>query len=332
MALARGAGPQEDLTAVDAAYLLRRLFYAIVSLVVLSLIIFACTHLLPGDAASTVLGENATPEALAALRERLGLNQPLPVQYIDWLAGVLRGDFGVSTTLNQPALHLIVPNFANSMALAAIALVTAVLIAIPLGVIAAVRRGRATDAAILTGSYIGISIPDFVVAPVLIMVFAGPPLQFLPSSGYVPLEQSGLGWLSHIVLPTSALTVVLIAHLMRQTRSGMLDVLASDYIRTARLKGLPERLVLWRHALRNGLTTSLSVLALDIGYLLGSIVIVEEIFAYPGLGRLIVYAVANRDLPLVQGAALMIGAVYVGANLLADWVHGLLNPRVAAHA
>ncbi len=328
MALTRGAGPQEDLTAVDAAFLLRRLFYGIVSLVVLSLIIFLCTHLLPGDAASTILGESATPEALAALRERLGLDRPLPAQYAAWLVGVLRGDFGISTTLNQPVLQLIAPNFANSMGLAAIALAAAALIAIPLGVIAAVRRGRATDAAILTGSYIGISIPDFVVGPVLIMVLAGPPLQLLPSSGYVPLSESALGWLSHIVLPMTALTAVLIAHVMRQTRSGMLDVLASDYIRTARLKGLPEHLVLWRHALRNGLTTSLSVLALDIGYLLGSIVIVEEIFAYPGLGRLTVYAVANRDLPLVQGTTLVIGTVYILANLVADWAHGLLNPRV----
>ena len=313
---------------MDAAYLLRRIFYAIVSLLVLSLIIFACTHLLPGDAASTILGENATPEALSALRDRLGLNRPLPMQYVGWLAGVLRGDFSVSTTLNQPVLQLIVPNFVNSMGLAAIALAAAALIAIPLGVIAAVRRGRAIDATILTGSYIGISIPDFVVAPILIMVLAGPPLQLLPSSGYVPLEQSPQEWLSHIVLPTAALTVVLIAHLMRQTRSSMLDVLASDYIRTARLKGLPERLVLWRHALRNGLSTSLSILALDIGYLLGSIVIVEEIFAYPGLGRITVYAVANRDLPLVQGTTLVIGAVYVLANLMADWAHALLNPKV----
>ena len=328
MALARGAGPQEDLKAVETAYLLRRLVYGIISLVILSLIIFACTHLLPGDAASTILGESATPEALAALRERLGLNQPLPVQYAAWLLGVLHGDFGVSTTLNQPVFQLIAPNFANSMELAAMALVAAALIAIPLGVVAAVRRGRPADAAILTGSYIGISIPDFVVAPVLIMVLAGPPLQLLPSSGYTPVSDSVPGWLSHIVLPTTALTVVLIAHVMRQTRSGMLDVLASDYIRTARLKGLPERLVLWRHALRNGLTTSLSVLALDIGYLFGSFVIVEEIFAYPGLGRLTVYAVANRDLPLVQGTTLVIGAVYVLANLVADWLHGLLNPRV----
>jgi peptide/nickel transport system permease protein len=314
---------------MNPAFLLRRLFSGLLSLAILSLLIFACTHVLPGDAATAILGENATPEALNSLRLRLGLDRPLALQYAAWLAGALRGDLGVSATLNQPVMEVIGLHFANSMTLAAITLAAAALIAIPLGVIAAVRRGRPLDAAILTGSYLGISVPDFVIAPLLILVFAGPPLQLLPSSGYVSLGESSLGWLSHIVLPTATLTLVLIAHLMRQTRSGMIDVLASDYVRTARLKGLPERAVLLRHVLRNGLTTSITVLALDFGYLMGSIVIVEEIFAYPGLGRLIVYAVANRDLPLVQGAALMIGAVYVSANLLADWTHGLLNPRVA---
>jgi peptide/nickel transport system permease protein len=314
---------------VTRAFLLRRLFYGLLSLAILSLLIFACTHVLPGDAASAILGENATPEALHALRVRLGLDRPLGLQYAAWLAGALRGDLGASTTLNQPVVGVIGVHFANSMALAAITLVAAAAIAIPLGVIAAVRRGQALDAAILTSSYVGISIPDFVVGPLLILLFAAPPLQLLPSSGYVPLGESSRGWLSHIVLPATTLTVVLIAHLMRQTRSGMIDVLASDYVRTARLKGLPERIVLLRHVLRNGLTTSITVLALDFGYLLGSIVIVEEIFAYPGLGRLIVYAVANRDLPLVQGTTLIIGAVYIGANLLADWAHSLLNPRVA---
>jgi len=144
----------------------------------------------------------------------------------------------------------------------------------------------------------------------------------------VPFTESFGGWLAHMVLPVIVLTFLLTAHLLRQTRSGMLEVLSSDYIRTARLKGLPERIVLWRHGLRNGLTTTIAVLALDIGYLMGSIVIVEEIFAYPGLGRLMVYSVANRDMPLVQGSALVIGAVYVVANLLADLAQGVLNPRL----
>lgn len=310
------------------AFLSRRLVYGAISLLLLSLIIFICTHLLPGDAATAILGETATPEALAALRERLGLDRPLPAQYFGWIGGVLRGDLGVSTTLNTPVAAAIGPAFGHSLQLALITLAVAAAVAIPLGVIAAVRRGRALDATILTGSYIGISTPEFVIAPLLIMFLAGPPLQLLPTSGYVPLAADPAGWIAHMVLPVAALTVVLIAHLMRQTRSGMLDVLASDFVRTARLKGLPERLVMRRHALPNALTTTITILALDIGYLMGSIVVVEEIFAYPGLGRLVVYAVANRDLPLVQGSTLLIGLVYVAANLLADLAHGLLNPRV----
>jgi peptide/nickel transport system permease protein len=313
---------------VSLSFVVRRIAYGIVSLAILSAIIFFCTQLLPGDAAVVILGENATPEALAALRERLGLNEPLHVQALSWVGGVLKGDFGVSTTLNQPVGGLMVSPFLNSLALTVITLVVAAMVAIPLGVLAAVRRGSRTDATILTTSYVGISVPDFVIGPLLILALASPPLQLFPSSGYIPLTESPLGWVQHIVLPVAALTVVLTAHLLRQTRSGILDVLASDYIRTARLKGLPERQVLWRHCLRNGLTTTVTVLALDIGYLMGSIVIIEEVFAYPGLGRLVIYAVANRDIPLVQGTTLVIGAVYVAANLLADLVHGYLNPRI----
>jgi peptide/nickel transport system permease protein len=313
---------------VSLAFFFRRLVYGAISLLLLSLIIFACTHLLPGDAATAILGETATPEALTALRERLGLDRPLTLQYLGWVGGVLRGDLGVSTTLNTPVAGAIGPAFDHSLQLALLTLVAAAVVAIPLGVIAAIRRGRPLDAMILTGSYVGISTPEFVVGPLLIMLLAGPPLQLLPTSGYVPFAADPVDWLAHLALPVAALTVVLIAHLMRQTRSGMLDVLASDFVRTARLKGLPERLVMRRHALPNALTTTIVILALDVGYLMGSIVVVEEIFAYPGLGRLVVYAVANRDLPLVQGSTLVIGLVYVGANFLADLAHGLLNPRV----
>jgi peptide/nickel transport system permease protein len=161
------------------------------------------------------------------------------------------------------------------------------------------------------------------------VLLASPPLALFPSSGYVPFERSPLGWLHHMVLPVLALTAILTAHLMRQTRSGILQVLQSDYIRTARLKGMPERVVLWRHCLRNALTTTITVLALDLGFLMGSIVIIEEVFAYPGLGRLAIYAVGDRDIPLIQAATLIIAAVYVLANILADFAHAALNPRVA---
>src|SRR6266516_1469305 len=193
------------------AFIVGRLIYGLLSLLILSAIIFICTHLLPGDAAATILGEQATPEALAALRTRLGLDRPFIVQFMVWLAGMPQGDFGISATLNQPVGALIADHFANSFALAVAALIVAASVAIPLGVVAAVRRGSRLDGAILGASYFGISIPDFVVVPVI------------------------------------SLSFVLTAHLLRQTRSGMLDVLGSDYIRTARLKGLPERTVLWRH-------------------------------------------------------------------------------------
>ena len=313
---------------MQPAYLLRRLLYGILSLFILSLIIFACTHVLPGDAATAILGDQATPAALTALRARLGLDQPLASQYVNWLLPTLRGDFGVSATLNQPVAAVIREPFANSLVLAAITLVAAAAIGVPLGVLAALRRGSRVDSGILTGSYLGVSIPDFVTGPLLILLFAGPPLQLLPSSGTASFSRSPADWAAHIVLPAATLTLVLVAHLMRQTRSGMLEVLASDYVRTARLKGLPESLVLRRHALPNALTTVIIVLALDLGYLLGSIVIVEEIFAYPGLGRLVIYAVANRDLPLVQATTLVIGGVYIAANLAADLVQMLLNPRL----
>jgi len=314
---------------MSLAYLVRRLLYGLISLALLSAIVFAATHLLPGDAASAILGENATPEALEALRARLGLDRPLVVQYAAWLAGMLGGDFGISTTLNQPAAALIGERFVNSLVLAVATVAAAACLSIPLGVIAALKRGSRIDGAILAAGYVGVSIPEFVLAPLLIVLFAMPPLELFPSSGFVAPDVSLGGWLAHIVLPVAALALLLTAHLMRQTRSGMLDVLASDYIRTARLKGLPERAVLWRHGLRNGLGTTVTVLALDVGYLMGSIVIVEEIFAYPGLGRLIVYAVANRDIPLVEDTAIIIGAVYVAANLLADLAHAALNPRTA---
>jgi peptide/nickel transport system permease protein len=314
---------------MPAAFFARRVLYGLISLFILSAIIFACTHLLSGDAAVTILGEGATPEALAALRARLGLDRSFALQYADWLTGIPRGDFGNSTTLNQPAGPVIAERFGHSLALAVATIAVAASLAIPLGVAAAARRGTRLDVSILTASYIGISIPDFVVAPILIILLASPPLSLLPSSGYEPVTKSFAGWLTHMVLPVIVLAFLLIAHLLRQTRSGMLEVLSSDYIRTARLKGLPERVVLWRHGVRNGLSTTVAVLALDIGYLMGSIVIVEEIFAYPGLGRLMVYSVANRDIPLVQGTALVIGAVYVAANLLADLAQAALNPRVA---
>jgi peptide/nickel transport system permease protein len=306
----------------------RRLTSGALSALLVSVLIFFATALLPGDAATTILGENATPEALQAIRDQLGLERPIYEQYFGWLIGVLKGDFGSSATLGQPVVKLIAQSLGHSLVLAGAALTMAVVISIPLGAWAAAKQGSRSDGAILTASYIGVAIPDFVTGPLLMMIFAGAPLFLLPSNGYVTPSESITGFLSHLVLPVLTLVSHLVAHLVRQTRAGMVEVLASDHVRTARLKGLSERQVLMRHVLPNSLTATVAVIALDVGYLLGSIVIVEEIFAFPGIGRLTVYAVSNRDIPLVQGTTLVIALAYISANIVGDLLQRILDPRV----
>jgi peptide/nickel transport system permease protein len=309
--------------------LTRRLSSGALSALLASLLIFVATTLLPGDAATTILGENATPEAMQAIRNQLGLDRPVYVQYFGWLSGVLTGNFGTSATLSQPVSTLLAQSLGHSLVLAASALIMAVVVSLPLGTWAAARQGGQTDSTILTISYIGVAIPDFVTGPLLMMTFAGAPLFLLPSNGYVPPGESAVGFVSHLILPTLTLVSHLVAHLVRQTRAGMVEVLASDYVRTARLKGLTGGQVLWRHVLPNSLTATIAVIALDVGYLLGSIVIVEEIFAFPGIGRLTIYAVSNRDIPLIQGTTLVIALTYILADIVGDLLQRLLNPKVA---
>ncbi|MBL4647173.1 MAG: ABC transporter permease, partial [Rhizobiales bacterium] len=245
--------------------MIERIGYGLVTLLLVSLFIFICTQALPGDAAEAMLGDNATEEALAALREKMGLNAPPHMQYLKWLGGIVQGDFGRSQTLGLPISDVLIGRFGNSLQLTLLTILVAAVVAIPLGVWAAICKGQTADSAILTVSYLGISIPDFVFGPLLILLLATPPLALLPSSGYVPFSEDAFQWLRHMILPVAALTAILTAHLVRQTRSGILEVLQSDYVRTARLKGLPERKVLWRHCLRNGLSTTVTVLALDLG-------------------------------------------------------------------
>lgn len=310
-------------------HVIERVIYGLITLLFVSIFIFACTQALPGDAAEAMLGDNATPEMLDKLRERLGLNAPAYMQYLNWLGGLLHGDFGMSQTLGLPISQVMSGRFWNSIQLTLLTVLVAAVVAIPLGVLSAVRQGKGADGAILSVSYLGISIPDFVLGPLLIVLLASPPLALLPSSGFVPFSESPIEWLRHMILPVSALTAILTAHLVRQTRSGILDVLQSDYVRTARLKGLPERQVLWSHCLRNGLSTTITVLALDLGFIMGSIVVIEEIFAYPGIGRLTIFAIGDRDIPLIQATTLVIAAVYIVANIIADLVHIALNPKAS---
>jgi len=311
-----------------ASYVARRTLSIALVLVLISLIVFVAIHVLPGSAATLILGEYATPESLRALEREMGLDRPFAVQYAAWMGGVMTGDWGYSLAMKQPVTAIVGLRLRNSALLAGFALLAVVLIATPLGTLAALRRGRWLDLAILTGSYIGISVPEFVTGMMLILVLAGPSLHLFPTSDYAPLAAGFRTWLSHLVLPALTLTLVLLAHVVRQTRSGLVEVLQSAYVRTARLKGATERRIVGRHALRNGLLPAVTVIALDLGYLMGGIVVVEEVFAYPGMGRLILYAIQNRDVPLLQVSILIVAATYTFANFAADLTYAWLDPRI----
>jgi peptide/nickel transport system permease protein len=275
-----------------------------------------------------ILGEFATPDALAAVSRELGLDRPVAVQFATWLGGVLEGDWGRSMRMSQPVLSLVGTAFARSMLLAGCALLLVTAIAIPLGVVAALRRGKASDVAVGIISYLGVSLPEFVTATLLIVLLAGPDLGWFPAGGYRPLGEDLLDGLRHLVLPVATLAIILVAHISRQMRSELIDVLQTDYVRTAELKGLPRRVVLLRHALRNAMIPTVTVIALDVGYLVGGIIVVEEVFAFPGIGRLLIFAIQNRDLPLIQGAALAMAATYALANLAADLIYAWLDRRI----
>lgn len=309
-------------------YLLKRLGYVGLTLFIVSFIVFGITQMLPGNAAVMILGEFATEAKIQALEQQLGLNKPWYVQYVDWLTGVLTGDWGESYVMNQSIEAVISTRLVNSAQLALLTFTEVVLIGIPLGVIAAIKRDTIYDSTISAASYIGISVPEFVTGTLLILLLGGPIFDVFPSSGYVPIEEGIVPWLTHLALPSITLTILLLAHVLRQTRSGMIETLKSEYVRTARLKGMSEPTVIAKHALRNGLLPTITVLALDLGYLMGSIVIVEEVFAYPGLGRLVVFAIQNRDLPTLQISVLIIAATYAFANLAADLIYTYLDPRI----
>jgi peptide/nickel transport system permease protein len=231
-------------------------------------------------------------------------------------------------SIHQPVLPAVAIAFSRSLLLALFTLAAVILIAIPLGVLAAVRRGSSIDLGVSFISYLGVSLPEFVTATLLLVLFARPELGWFPAGGYVPLTENLLLGLRHLILPVGSLAFILVAHISRQTRSEMVDVLQAEYVRTAVLKGLPRRVVLFRHALRNALIPTVTVIALDVGYLVGGILVVEQIFAFPGLGRLLIFAIQNRDLPLIQGAALIMATTYAFSNLIADLLIAWLDRRV----
>lgn len=297
------------------------------TLFVVSLVVFAITQVLPADAAVMMLGENATAQALDALRQQMGLNDPVWLQYLHWLSGVLHGDFGHSLRTGQPIGPVMFEALGRSLLLACLSIGLMLVLAIPLGVIAAMRRGRLTDMLVSLVSYAGVSLPEFVTATVAVLVVSDW-LKWLPATGYVPLTENFIDGLAHLALPVCVISIILIAHVSRMVRSELVDVLHTDYIRAARLKGLSGSRVLFGHALRNALLPTITVVALDVGYLLGGIIVVEEIFAIPGIGRQLIVAIQTRDLPSIQAGVLLMAATYSIVNFAADLLYAWLDKRI----
>jgi len=293
----------------------------------MSMVIFGVTQILPGNVAYVIAGQFATPDVVHAIETKLGLNDPVHVQYWRWFSGILRGDLGQSLVMERPVGPIIADALEASAVLAVFSFFLVATFGIVLGVLAAVRQNRAVDHVVSIFTYVGSSIPEFFWGIVLIIVFARY-FGWLPPGGRGDPSDGLLTRLSYLVLPPATLTFTLIAHVSRMTRSSMIEALRTQYVRNARAKGLPERIVIWRHALRNALLPTITVLAVDVGWLIGGIVVVERVFSYPGLGGLMIFALERHDLPLIQGSVLVITAIYCTANLVADLLYALVNPRI----
>lgn len=310
-----------------AAFLLRRLLSLVPVLLVVAVVVFMLLRWVPGDPAAVIAGESATAEQVAALRQRMGLDQPVTHQFALWLGQVLRGDFGESYFFRKPVLELIVQRMEPTLALGAFALLLAVVVAVPMGVVAAFQQGSWVDRGVMAASVLGFSTPVFVVGYALMYLFAVE-LEWLPVQGYARLSE-GLGpFLERLVLPGVTLALVYVALVARITRTSVLEVLGEDHVRTARAKGLTEREVLVHHALRNAAVPVLTVIGIGLAVLIGGAVVTESVFAIPGLGRLTVEAVLSRDFPVIQALILLFSVGYVLVNLLIDIGYAFLDPRI----
>jgi peptide/nickel transport system permease protein len=308
-------------------FIVRRLISAVPTLILVSLFVFTLQKLLPGDPVLAMAGEERDPAVMEYLREKYRLNDPVPLQYLHWVGSVLQGDFGTSLRTEQPVTTLLASKLPVTLELAVLALVIALLIGLPTGVISAVRKGTAVDYGANVVALSGISIPHFWLGILLILVFAVK-LQWLPASGFVPLGENLGQNLKTLILPAFVLGAGLSGVLMRHTRSAMLEVLRADYVRTARAKGLLPRAVILKHALRNALMPIVTLTTLLFGELLGGAVLTEQVFSIPGFGKMIVDAVFNRDYAVVQGVVLCVAVGFLLLNLLADVLYRMINPRL----
>ncbi len=309
-------------------YVVRRFVQMVLVILLMSLIVFTIIRLIPGDPAVVMLGpEGASPEAIAAVRRDMGLDRPIAVQYLVWLERAARGDFGKSFMSKMPVSFLIEKSLPATVHLALAALGIALLVSVPTGILAAVRPHSWIDNLCTSFALAGVAMPGFWLAIMLVLIFAVG-LEWLPTSGYVPLTEGSWESTRSVLLPALALGVSLAAALSRFLRTGMLDVLAQDYVRTARAKGLPERLVILRHAVRNGLLSVVTVLGLQLGQLLGGSIVIEQVFNWPGMGRLVLSAIQFRDYSIVQAVVLIVATGYVVINFVIDILYVYLDPRI----
>ena len=308
-------------------YLVKRILALIPVLFVVSVVIFLIIHITPGDPASVILGESATAQDVEALRQQLGLDLPMYQQYMNWILDVLRGDLGESYFMKESVSEAIFSHLQPTLSLAILAQIIALLIAIPLGITAALRRGTAADQTVMGFSLLGMAIPSFLLALFLILL-VGVKLQWLPVAGYNPLEAGLWNHLKYLILPAVSLGAIQSALITRMTRSSMLEVLNMNYMKAARSKGVKERQLIYKHALRNAFLPILTVIGQTFGGLVTGAVVTETIFNIPGIGQLIINSVERRDYEVIQGVVLFVTCVYVFINLIVDILYGVIDPRV----
>ena len=310
-----------------ARFAARRLLYSVAVLFGVLIVVFALVHLVPGDPVRIALGTRYTPEAYDALRSASGLDRPLFQQFFGYLGSALTGDLGVSFRNGDPVTVTLLERLPATASLGLVGIVIALLIALPAGIWSALHEGRLSDAVVRITSQFGVSVPDFWMAILLIALFSST-LGWLPTSGYRPLLDDPGGWLRHIVLPGLTVGLVAAAIMTRYVRSAVLDVASMGYVRTARSKGLPPRIVTFRHTVRNALVPVLTITGIQLATILGGVIVVEVVFAWPGVGRLVYNAVAARDYPVIQGAVLLIAALFLLINLVVDMLYAVVDPRI----
>jgi peptide/nickel transport system permease protein len=310
------------------SYILRRLVGAALVMLAVATLVFFMIRLVPGDPIAAMLADSGSPEAREAMIRKLGLDQPLVVQFWKWFTSMLQGDLGASIYgNNQPVTTILLEALPRTMSLAFLSFIIALVIAIPAGILSATRKNTATDTVVSLFAFLGLSMPDFWLAILLIIVFAAN-LQWLPAIGYVPLSEGFWPWLSHLILPSIAIGTGFSAIIARMIRSSMLEVMQADYMRTAASKGLTMRVQMLRHAFPNALIPVVTVIGIAFALLISGAVVVENVFAIKGLGRVLIQGIQNRDYPVVQGAVLVVSAFFVLANLAVDLLYAVIDPRI----